>query len=178
MYRDTVTLFCFHDGIWRATTLKGVDLNADRAAILAKYGTESADRARLHIAYKNETDNGIQVCDGVLAVNPKDYDGSEGTITFASGDNFTFFVRGKWNGGTLEYDYGVFDPWEVADVADGGSFDPWDEGIILDAEGILTDDNMFPQGFYNYMNETYGEAYAVSSVAIYSVIPHFEIMGK
>ncbi|MBO5831551.1 MAG: hypothetical protein J6R01_08100 [Alistipes sp.] len=33
-------------------------------------------------------------------------------------------------------------------------------------------------GFYNYMSRQYDEVFAVSSVARYSVIPHFEILLK
>lgn len=178
MYRDTITLFCYYNGIWKATTLAGVDLNADRAAILAKYGTESADRAKLHIAYQREMDKTVQVCDGLIVVRPKDYTGADGTITFASGDNFSFFVKGKWDGDVLDMDYGAFNPWEAGGAMGDWLFNPWDVGTVLDEEGILNDDSLYPQGFYNYINEEYGECYAISSVAMYSVIPHFEIMGK
>lgn len=47
----------------------------------------------------------------------------------------------------------------------------WDGGIVTDADyGV--------DGFYGYMNRTHDYVFAVSSVALYSVIPHFEIMGK
>lgn len=44
--------------------------------------------------------------------------------------------------------------------------------------GIVSDEDYGDEGFYNYMNRTHDFVFAVSSVAIYSVIPHFEIMGK
>lgn len=145
MYVDTITMFCPYtaDGTtyWRATPLLGVDLNADRAAIIARYGESSADRAKLHVKFVQNA-KGIYLGNEVYAVKPSEYDGTKGTVTFASGEDFSFFMDGLWNG----------------------------------AE-IINDED-YAQGFYNYMNETNAEVYAVSSVAKYSVIPHFEVMAK
>jgi hypothetical protein len=44
--------------------------------------------------------------------------------------------------------------------------------------GIVSDSDYGPEGFYDYMNRTYDYVFAISSVAMYSVIPHFEIMGR
>lgn len=38
-------------------------------------------------------------------------------------------------------------------------------------------DNDFIDGFYNYINDKYDYVFAVTSVAKYTAIPHFEIMG-
>lgn len=46
----------------------------------------------------------------------------------------------------------------------------WENGIVSDSE--------YGGGFYDYMNRTKDHVFAVSSVAQYSVIPHFEIMGR
>lgn len=45
-------------------------------------------------------------------------------------------------------------------------------------EGIVTDEEYLDEGFYGYMNRTKDNVFAISSVARYTVIPHFEIMGK
>ena len=145
MYIDTITMFCpfTEDGnmYWRATVLEGVDLNADRSAIIARYGESSADRATLHVKYSDDG-YGVYLGNNVYAVPPNEYEGERKTVTFASGDNFSFFMNG-----------------------------------IYDGE-CITDDSQYPQGFYNYMNETHAEVYAISSVAKYSVIPHFEVMAR
>lgn len=44
--------------------------------------------------------------------------------------------------------------------------------------GIAQDADYGDEDFYTYMNRTYDNVFAVSSVAMYSVIPHFEILGK
>lgn len=40
----------------------------------------------------------------------------------------------------------------------------------------ITDDD-YIDGFYNYVNDEYDFVFAVTSVAKYTAIPHFEIMG-
>ena len=140
MYIDTITLFNYHNGEWYPTVLNNVDLNADKAAILARYGASSSDRAKLHVAYR--ISNGEIKIGNYTYVRPENYNGESGTITFADGLEFSFFSSFAWDG-----------------------------------EAVISD-NDYEQGFYNYLNSLSGEVYAVSSVAMYSVIPHFEIMGK
>ena len=146
MYQDTITLFNRKPGergqgdTWYPTVIKGVNLNIDRAAILAKYGSESQDNATLHIRYtKNE--ESVMVA-GKPWMPPKAWDKTEDSITFSSGTNFDFFWLGEWDG------------------------------------GIVSDNDYLDEGFYNYMNRTHDYVFAITSVAMYSVIPHFEIMGK
>ena len=141
MYRDTITLFNYYNGNWYSTVLNNVDLNADRAAILARYGAESSDRAQLHVAYQLTADGTVKIGSNKY-VKPESYTGAAGTITFASGNLFSFFSSFAWDG-----------------------------------EAVISDDD-YEAGFYNYLNSLSGEVYAVSSVAMYSVIPHFEVMGK
>lgn len=153
MYQDTITLFNRKPGergqgdTWYPTVIKGVNLNIDRAAILANYGSESQDNAVLHIPYHRKNGEITIVCDSETEkqwMSPKSWDKTEDSITFTSGTNFDFFWLGEWNGGI------------VSDV----------------------DSRWKTEGFYDYMNRTHDFVFAVSSVAIYSVIPHFEIMGK
>ena len=59
--------------------------------------------------------------------------------------------------------------------ASGTKFDffwlgEWKDGIVEDSD--------YSGGFYDWMNRTYDYVFAISSVARYSLIPHFEIMGR
>ncbi len=136
MYIDTVTLFNRYDGKWYPHVLRNVDLNADKAAILERYGDSCNDRATLHIKHVNGKIGGLSV------VKQEDYTGDADTMTFAvDGENFSFFINGSY------------------------------------ATDIIDDDD-YTDGFFNYMNETNSEVYRVSSYARYSVIPHYEVMGK
>lgn len=44
--------------------------------------------------------------------------------------------------------------------------------------GIVNDSDYGDEGFYNHMNRTHDYVFAISSAAMYSVIPHFEILGR
>ena len=152
MYKDTITLFNRKEGdeggTWFPSVLRNVNLNTDRASIVAKYGAESSDSAALHIRYYK--------VDGKIMVGnkrwepPKEWDkllDKTGAITFTPGDRFDFFMLGDW-----------------------GSEEP-----VHDSDYTGTAHS----GFYAYMNKNYDFVFAVSSVGgPYSVIPHFEIMGK
>lgn len=146
LYNKTITLFNRKKGergqgdTWYPTVIKGVNLNIDRASILAKYGAESQDNAALHIRYKKDG-NEILVADKPW-MPPMEWDKTEDSLKFASGTNFDFFWKGEWDG------------------------------------GIVTDADYLDEGFYGYMNRTHDYVFAVSSVAMHSLIPHFEIMGK
>lgn len=149
MYNDTITIFNRYKtaggDIWFPSVLRNVDLNADRAAIVAKYGAQSTDEALLHVKYSAD-DGSITVC-GKEYLSPKEWNAHDtedlpACITFNSGNAFDFFIVGEW---------------------------PEDEEI---------NDNDYLDGFYNFANNRYDEVYALSSVAMYSVIPHFEIMAK
>lgn len=149
MYADTITLFNRYDtgveDVWLPTVLKGVDLNIDKAAIVATYGENSTDNARLHVRYA--------IDEGDITIGDKTYlppklwkaqsqEQAATSVTFASGHSFDFFVVGEW-----------------------GSDIP-----IEDADYI--------NGFYDFCNNIYDYCFAITSVARYSVIPHFEIMAK
>lgn len=143
MYLDTITLFVrktVDDTLYWTPIVIGngyADVNADHALMLATYGENSQDSAKLHLRY----DDGDLV-DGWQYLPPKEYSGAVGTFTIQSGNDFSFFWRGE---------YEVTEP-----IADDG----------------------FRDGFYNFFNRTHSEVYAVTSVAKYSVIPHFEVMAR
>ena len=150
MYNDTVTLFCQYKDqrkniTWYPSVLHNVNLNMDKAAIIAKYGAESQDNAVLNVRYHIDDDK-IMVGDKIW-LPPKEWDRQtndllSSSLTFTDGQEFDFFYVGEWR----------------------------DENPIGDEDyGI--------DGFYNYMNRYYDYVFAITSVAQYSVIPHFEIMG-
>lgn len=61
----------------------------------------------------------------------------------------------------------------------GDTFDFFIKGEWPGVNPISNDEYMDLNGFYNYMNKEYDFVFAVSSVGgPYSVIPHFEIMGR
>ena len=146
MYTDTITLFNRKPGergqgdTWYTTVIKGVNLNIDRAALLAKYGENSQDNAYLGIHYKKEN-GGVVVADKPW-MSPSKWDKTEDSITFASGNDFDFFWAGEWAG------------------------------------GIVTDADYLDEGFYNFLNRTEDYVFAISKVAIHTVIPLIEIWGK
>ena len=142
MYTDTVTIFNRIRGdrgepdTWLPTVIKGVNLNIDRAAILAKYGAECQDKAILNIRYNPD---GMMVADKRWQ-EPMAWNHSDDTLTFAPAKDF--FWAGEWDG------------------------------------GAVSDDGFGTDGFYGHMNRTKDNVFLISSVARYSVIPHFEVMGR
>ena len=59
--------------------------------------------------------------------------------------------------------------------ADGQAFSFFYAGEWPDTEPIS--DNDYTEGFYNYIKSRYDYAFAITSVSMYEVIPHFETMG-
>lgn len=58
----------------------------------------------------------------------------------------------------------------------GSDFDFFVVGDVAPQTDVSDDD--YTDGFYNYCNRVYDGCYAITSVAKYSVIPHFEIMAR
>lgn len=151
MYSDTVTIFnrkrgeCGQGDTWYPSVLHNVNLNADKASILAKYGAEASDNAILNIRYR--IDGEKKIVGEKPWLSPKVWQQSDDpamSLTFVNGEAFDFFWLGEWSGG-------------IVSDAD------YDEFV----------------SFYDYMNRTYDCVFAVTKVAgPYSVIPHFEIVGK
>ena len=130
--------------MWYPTVIRGVNLNMDKAAIMAKYGAESNDKAVLNIHY--QTVDGQIMVDGKPYLPPKEWSNQTNdklpeSITFNSGKDFDFFMLGEY---------------------------PTKEPIVNDD---------YLDGFYNHVNSEYDFVFAVTSVAKYTAIPHFEIMG-
>ena len=101
MYSDTVTLFnrvqSVGGDVFRATELEGVDFNADKGAIMSRYGAETDDNAILHVRYENA--DGEALIGGKTYLEPKEFQRSPGgAITFTGGQSFDFFILGEWDG--------------------------------------------------------------------------------
>lgn len=103
MYNDTVTLFCRYESrlgdTWYPSVLHNVHFNMDKAAIIAKYGAESKDKAVLNVRYKKDATD-IYV-GNKMWLPPKEWDKQTNdklseTITFTDGQSFDFFYLGEW----------------------------------------------------------------------------------
>lgn len=151
MYKDTITLFNRYTikdrkVIWYPTIMRGVNLNVDKASIVAKYGSNSQDNAILNVKYQN-TDDGVKVSDKLYLL-PKEW--SKHTEN-ALKESFTFIA------GTQEFDFFYIGEWKNED-------------------NIFDDD--YINGFYSHMKNNYDNVFAITSVSKFSVIPHFEVVGK
>ena len=172
MFADVITVFnSYEDSLknvtWYPTVIHGVNLLIDKAAIVAKYGAESKDNAILNIPCKHV----------------KNENAKEGELLFHTFikckkivDEKVVFIEKEW-----------FPPkeWErqtndkLADsitFASGTDFDFFMLGEYPVKEPILDED--FRNGFFEEVKKEYDFVFAITSVANYSVIPHFEITGK
>lgn len=113
MYKDTVTLFNRYTTkdrkiIWYPTVLHGVNLNVNKASIVAKYGSNSKDNAVLNVKY-HSGDNTVMVEDKRYQL-PKEWskqseDALAESLTFATDtQEFDFFYEGEWEGEELIMD--------------------------------------------------------------------------
>lgn len=154
MYNDTITVFCMYrdrqrNVYWYPSVLRNVNLNMDKAAIIAKYGPETDDNATLNVRYTRDENGNIMICNKRW-LPPKEWDNQPNddyanTITFTDGTAGDFFYVGEWP----------------------------DENVIDDSNYDSSG------GFYNYMNTKYDYVFAITAVGgPYTVIPHFEIMGR
>lgn len=80
----------------------------------------------------------------------------------------SFFLRPK------VYD-NLLDPAGYFTLAAGEGFSFF---VVGEYGNEAVSDDDYTTGFYDYMNANHDDVYAVTSVAIYSVIPHIEVVGK
>lgn len=150
MYNDTVTLFNRKEGREGDTWYPTVIRNADL----------NIDKAAIVAKYGPEaTDT------AVLHIRYRNQDGKK-----MIGEK-QWLPPKRWEN-LLDYSKAIT-------FADGNRFDffwlgDWgDEDPVKDIEYVSDTD------FYTYMNKTHDFVFAISSIGgPYSVIPHFEIMGK
>lgn len=148
MYRDTITLFNRHGDLWKAAVLTGVDVNADAALMRATYGENNNDRAKLHVAYTMDNVSGVNTVRVGNYIYVHPLEWAD--MEDVDLDGFITFQTGN------DFDFFLVGEWDGADTID---------------------DTEYLDGFFDHMNRNY-ECYALSSVAKYSVIPHFEILAR
>ena len=107
MYQRTVTLFNRRGDKWYPTILHDVDLSVDRSAIVQRFGTDSRDRAILHVRYKP----GYKIA-GKTWLPPIAWrkQNDPQTLTFTEGtEEFDFFYGGEYGDGSVisDEDFGV-----------------------------------------------------------------------
>lgn len=184
MYKDTITLFNRREGdrgdTWYPTVLRNVQLNMDRAAIVEKYGAEATDNAVLHIRFtKGEktpdivlvSADGYILCDKngkvLCAKTPEEAQ----TVPVKLIGSKTWLPPKQWDAQVLHSDAITF--------TTGARFDFFWLGDWGNEKPVHDSDYRSYGDFYSYMNKTYDYVFAVSTVGgPYSLIPHFEIMGK
>lgn len=104
MYNDTITLFNRKAGYggdcWFPTVLHNVNLNMDKAAILAKYGANEKDNVSLHVRYTLQDGKKKMVGEKpwLPPIMWNKLEDPSTAITFTSGTKFDFFWLGEWNG--------------------------------------------------------------------------------
>lgn len=107
-YCDTITLFNkynVNDSItWYATVIHNVHLMIDKAAMIATYGEQSQDNARVFIRYSGNKNNAI--IESKKYVLPKQWKALNESelgeyLTFAFGNEFDFIYAGEWDGDTV-----------------------------------------------------------------------------
>lgn len=160
MYDKTITVFNYYespisgDAVWYPHVLHGVDLNTDRGAIMKKYGADSTDNAILHIAYYRAEDDRILISGRI-------------DDSLVADSMIPWMPPKKWKRQTNDA------------LAESITFGPdsffwqgeWDGGVVNDAD--------YQEGFYQHMNSSHDFVFKITSVGgPYTVIPHFEILGK
>lgn len=106
MYTDTITLFNrYHSktgDVWYKHIIHNVDLIVDRASLMAKYGAETTDRAKLHIRFSNAGNEAYIGSNKYIASkewNKLGETARKASITFNSDANyFDFFILGEYSG--------------------------------------------------------------------------------
>ncbi len=149
MFTDTITVFNRYESRlgdkWYPSVIHKANVQMDKGAMMAKYGSESKDSVMVAIHYiPDGTERKIS---GKTYVGPKKWDELpeeelENHITFKNGTAFDFFMLGEYE----------------------------NAGPIADED--------YTDGFYNYINQTHDNVFAITSIGLYSVVPHFEILGK
>ena len=173
LYRQTVTLFNRvrvgtvgnEVDYFIPTVLEKVHLVIDQSATWNGYGGSESDNVRLHVRYVQSGSKVLvghkQYCEPKEWKRLQSYDGMM-TFRFGNDTDFDFFISGVF----------VPDPEKtVSEITIG------EKTITLD-EGFINDAAYGKFGFYSYLNKMYDHVFAVTAVAQYNLIPHFEIMSR
>lgn len=168
MFGDTVTIFNRYESrlgdTWYPTIIRGCHLNMDKSAIIAKYGADSKDNAVLNIRYSIEDlQAGEPQCKQIPWLNGK-------KLVIA---DKIWLPSNQWDAQVNE------ELPKTITFEDGNNFDFFWFGEWTGDSVISDDDYASDEGFYGYMNRTWDYVFSISAIGgPYSVIPHFEIMGR
>lgn len=156
MYSDFVTIFNSYESpttgeiFWYPHSLQMCDLITDRGAIIKKYGADSTDTAQLHVRW---------------------YDADAGDICVlrSNGDYLPYLPSKEWKKQTND---------KLSESITFSDKDFFCKGIWIGSDAPISDDD-YRGGFYQHVNNLNDNVFKVSSVGgPYTVIPHFEILGK
>lgn len=157
MYNDHVTVFNFYESpttgevTWYPHSLQMCDLITDRGAITKKYGQDSTDTAQLHIRLYDEADAG-DIC-----------------VLTSGGSYLPYLPPKEWKKQTND---------KLAESITFSDKDFFIKGIWIGRDSPVSDDD-YRGGFYQHVNNINDNVFKISSVGgPYTVIPHFEILGK
>lgn len=157
MYNDHVTVFNFYESpttgeiTWYPHSLQMCDLITDRGAITKKYGQDSTDTAQLHIRLYDEVDAG-DIC-----------------VLTSGGSYLPYLSPKEWKKQTND---------KLAESITFSDKDFFIKGIWIGRDSPVSDDD-YRGGFYQHVNNINDNVFKISSVGgPYTVIPHFEILGK
>lgn len=157
MYNDHVTVFNFYESpttgeiTWYPHSLQMCDLITDRGAITKKYGQDSTDTAQLHIRLYDEVDAG-DIC-----------------VLTSGGAYLPYLSPKEWKKQTND---------KLAESITFSDKDFFIKGIWIGRDSPVSDDD-YRGGFYQHVNNLNDNVFKISSVGgPYTVIPHFEILGK
>lgn len=149
MYKDTVTIFNRYRNNGTDTWYPSVLTGVDLNV------DASAIRQKYGADTKDRAKLHIKYSPGIIIGGkqyylPEDWTGTG--ITFHDGELFDFFWEGTWTG--------------ITETVNGEDVLRWN-----------VNDEDYRDGFFNYMKKNHDMVFAITSIARYSVIPHFEIMG-
>lgn len=83
---------------WYPSIISRCNLTLDKAAVVAKYGSESKDNIVVNVPYS--TSSGNIIIDGKIYLPPKEWaraDDPTTSVTFADGQESDFIYIGEWD---------------------------------------------------------------------------------
>ena len=174
MYRNTITLFNYHaeTDSWYTTVFIGADLIENAGTNATRQGQTNSDAVDLIIhVRRNKTAD-------TIIYKPEKIADAEGNIIVSSEDSFTVY-----SDPALHLDKQYVGPKAYAAIENPRNyftFTPESDFFIVgnyySKESVS--DAGFEDGLYSAMNAAHDGVYMVSSVAFYSLLPHFEIGGR
>ena len=188
MYDKTITVFNKYTNendeiYWYPTVIENVQLIVDKSANVAKTGLENADTASLHIRFhtcsKQRSEDEVSVWLDIQGDAILDVDGNRILIyePIDTLEKYKYVIAGKKYLPPKEWSSQPDDilP-HIVTLASGDFFI---EGKYS-METISDEDyrSRVDGGFYDYMNKKHDNVFLITSVGMYTLIPHFEIGGK